>query len=424
MNVLLLGASGLIGRHLASALARAGCNVIGAGRAQPAGTAAQAWRTIDFAAMTNAQAWLPLLDGVDVVVNCVGLIREARAGEFDLLQRAVPVALFAACELRATARVIQVSALGSAIDAPTGYWRSKGAADADLLRRRLDATVVRLSLVYADDGASSRLLLALAALPALAIPFARRTLVQPVHIDDLTAALATLVMADGAAPRELAIVGPRALTMAAYLAALRHGLGAAPAPIVETPLPLARLAAAAAALHPASTLTPDALAMLVYSADGRNTADAGPTAALLGRAPRAAASFANPAQRPAAVLSWGLPLLRLAFAILWLVTALVSWFGWPHQDSAAWLAACGVPAALRVPTLLGASLLDGAIGLALLLRPRRWLWPFQLALVTGYTVVMSLCLPAFWLHPFGPLSKNLPLIAMLCVMWQLTEKRK
>jgi uncharacterized protein YbjT (DUF2867 family) len=412
MHILLLGATGLIGRHLATALKLSPHRVTCAGH------------ELDFATLTSAAAWLPHLAGVDVAVNCVGIIRAPRAGDFDRVQRAAPVALFSACEQVGVRRVIQLSALGSTPGAATAFWSSKGAADADLLQRRLEATVVRLSLVYADDGASSRLLLALAALPALALPVAHRALVQPIHIDDLTAALVRLVLAPAPPVRELAAVGPRALTMAAYVAALRQGLGAPGAPVLSVPLPLARLAARAAAVHPASTLTPDSLTMLVHSADGGNTADAAPITTLLGQAPRDPAQFARPGMRAAATWAWGQPLIRIAFAALWLITALVSWFGWPHAESMAWLAACGIPAPLQEPALLGASLLDGAIGCALLLRPQRWLWPFQLTLVGTYTAFLSVCLPGFWLHPFGPLSKNLPLIALLFVMWQLTAKRK
>ena len=73
--------------------------------------------------------------------------------------------------------------------------------------------------------------------------------------------------------------------------------------------------------------------------------------------------------------------------------------------------------------LLAASLTDAAIGVSLLLRPRRWLWGLQLALVGGYTMVLSVCLPQFWLHPFGPLSKNLPLLAVMAVMWRASARK-
>ena len=423
MTVLVIGATGLIGGRVLRALRAAGCAAVGASRRRPAGERADDWLELDLGAMTRERDWLPLLAGVDAVVNCVGIIREAREGDFDRLHRAAPVALFAACERLGVRRVVQVSALGSSPDAAAGYWRSKGAADADLLARRLDATVVRPSLVYGDEGASSVMFRMLATLPVLAMPMAHGARVQPIHVDDLAAVVVRLVTQEGGAPRELAAVGPRALTMADYLGALRDGMEASSALVLDLPMPIARLVARVAAMMPSSALTPESLLMLERSADGGNTADAGPVAALLGRTPRDPASFSRPDQRVVAVWSWGARLITVAMAILWLVTAYVSWFAWPHAESMAWLGACGVPAAWREPMLLTASLADAAVGVLLLLRPRRWLWALQLALVGGYTMVMSVCLSQFWLHPFGPLSKNLPLLAVMAVMWRLSARK-
>lgn len=421
MRILITGATGLIGSHALRALRAAGCGVIGASRRRPPEERAEDWIEMDFGAMTDERDWLPLLAGVDAVVNCVGVIREARDGDFDRLHRAAPVALFAACERLGVRRVVQVSALGSHPDAATGYWRSKGAAEADLLTRRLSATIIRPSLVYGEDGASSVMFRMLATLPVLMMPMAHGAKVQPIHVDDLAGLVVRLVMEDGTAPHELAVVGPRAMTMAAYLGALRGGMAAAPSLVMDLPMPLARVVARVAALMPSSALTPESLLMLERSADGGNTADAAPAASRLARPLRDPARFTRPEQRVVAAWSWGEPVVTVALALLWLITAYVSWFAWPHADSTAWLAACGVPAAAREPVLLAASLTDAAVGVLLLLRPRRWLWAVQLALVGGYTLAMSVFLPGFWLHPFGPLSKNLPLLALMFVMWRVSR---
>ncbi|WP_343732993.1 SDR family oxidoreductase [Duganella sp.] len=421
MKVLILGATGLIGSHALRALRGAGCTVIGMSRRRPSDEHPQHWREADFGALTAEQDWLPLLAGVDAVVNCVGIIRETRPGDFDRLHRAAPVALFAACERLGVRRVVQVSALGSHPDAATGYWRSKGAAEVDLLARNLESTIIRPSLVYGDDGASSVMFRMLATLPALMMPMAHGARVQPIHVDDLAAVIVRLVTAATAGPRELAVVGPRATTMAGYLGDLRRGMQAPPGLVLDLPMPVARVVARVAALMPSSALTPESLLMLEQSADGSNTADASAAAALLDRPLRDPAHFAHPAQRVAAAWDWAATLITLAMAALWLWTAAVSWFGWPHAESRAWLAACGVPAFAQEGMLLAASLADAAIGVLLLLRPRRWLWAAQLALVAGYTLVMSICLPFFWLHPFGPLSKNLPLLALMFFMWRASR---
>jgi len=421
MRVLVIGATGLVGAHVLQALHAAGMDADGASRRRPTGAAAHHWIELDFGSLTAAQQWLPLLQGFDAVVNAVGIIRETREGDFDRLHRAAPVALFAACE-QLGLRVVQVSALGSHPQAATGYWRSKGAAEVDLLGRRMDATIIRPSLVYGDDGASSVLLRMLATLPVLMLPAAHRALVQPIHVADLADVVVRLLTTQATLPRELAVVGPRAMTIAGYLADLRRGMQAPAALVLSLPAPVARVAAHLAALAPSSAFTPESLLMLEHSADGSNTADAAPAQALLGRPLRDPVTFARPAQRITAAWSWGAPLVTMAIALMWLITAYVSWFAWPHAESRAWLAACGVPPAWQEPMLLAASVTDAAIGVLLLLRPRRWLWAAQLALVGGYTAMLSAFLPDFWLHPFGPLTKNLPVLALMLLMWRASPR--
>ncbi|KQN76715.1 NAD-dependent dehydratase [Duganella sp. Leaf61] len=421
MRVLVIGATGLVGAHVVQALRAAGVEADGASRRRPAGAAADHWIELDFGSLTAAQQWLPLLQGFDAVVNAVGIIRETRAGDFDRLHRAAPVALFAACE-QLGLRVVQVSALGSHPQAATGYWRSKGAAEVDLLGRRMDATVIRPSLVYGDDGASSVLFRMLATLPVLMLPAAHRALVQPIHVADLADVVVRLLTTQATLPRELAVVGPRAMTMAGYLADLRRGMQAPAALVLSLPAPVARVAAHLAALAPSSAFTPESLLMLERSADGSNTADAAPAQAVLGRPLRDPVTFAGPAQRVTAAWSWGASVVTVAIALMWLITAYVSWFAWPHAESRAWLAACGVPPAWQEPVLLAASVTDAAIGVLLLLRPRRWLWAAQLVLVGGYTAMLSAFLPGFWLHPFGPLTKNLPVLALMLLMWRASPR--
>ena len=40
------------------------------------------------------------------------------------------------------------------------------------------------------------------------------------------------------------------------------------------------------------------------------------------------------------------------------------------------------------------------------------------ASVIGLTLTATALLPALWLHPIGPLSKNLPILAILAVLWR------
>lgn len=412
MRILLIGASGLIGRHLLHTLRRAGHEVTGAGRgAAPAGIG-MPWRQLDMTDLHLASAWQPHLAGFDAVIYCVGIFHTADHAQYERLHHTIPAALFAACTGAGVRRVMYLSALGSDAEAVTPYWRSKGRGEDALRSSALDYTIVRPSLVYGADGASSRMFLALASLPVAALPAGGK--VQPVHIDDLCDAIAALSRPEHRQVRTLDAVGPLPLSLPDYLADLRHGMRAGPALVWSAPSTLVRAISRLTALLPSSAITPDALVMLQRG----GTADASAMSALLERGLRPPVAFATPAQRAGAVLAWCLPLARLVLAMLWLWTAYVSWFAWPRQASLAWLAACGVPVSLQVPLLAGASALDAAIGGALLWRPPRWLWLLQLALVGGYTAILSAALPAFWLHPFGPLSKNLPILVLLLLLWR------
>ncbi|WP_043817627.1 DoxX-like family protein, partial [Rubrivivax gelatinosus] len=141
-----------------------------------------------------------------------------------------------------------------------------------------------------------------------------------------------------------------------------------------------------------------------------------------GGPPRPVAAFVARAQAPAlrakAEAGWTVPLLRLALAALWLVTAWVSLFVFPRDESLALLARSGVPEALRLPALFGAAGLDAVFGVATLWPGRhRRLWALQAALVLGYSAVIGVALPEFWAHPYGPLTKNLPILALLALLW-------
>lgn len=318
-------------------------------------------------------------------------------------------------------RLLQISALGATPQAATAYWRSKGQGDACAARYPGTVTIVRPSLVFAPAGASSQLFLRLAALPWLPLPAAQAQ-VQPLHLDDLVAGLAALVV-EPAPPPVVAAVGPRPLALADYLRTLGAAMGLRPR-ITRMPDAAARLAARCLQRLPGRWLTPDALAMLAQG----NHADAAPWQALLGRPARAPAQFvpaaASEALRERSVLANLLPLLRLSISLTWLVTAWVSAFVYPRAASLALLEQARVPHALAPLALYGAAALDAALGV--LMWWPRWRVPVyraQLALIVLYTLVITVWLPAYWAHPYGPLLKNLPMLALIYALLRLEVPR-
>ena len=84
----------------------------------------------------------------------------------------------------------------------------------------------------------------------------------------------------------------------------------------------------------------------------------------------------------------------------------------------------GVPPMLAPLMLYGACALDLAFGVATLAWPRRsrrWLWLAQIALIAFYSIVIAWRLPEFLLHPYGPISKNLPMLAALWMLYELEK---
>ena len=83
MNVLLTGASGFIGSHVARALRAAEYVVIETRRSVDDGTASV---RADFTRDLSVRHWLPKLAGIDAVINAVGIIREHGAQTFESLR--------------------------------------------------------------------------------------------------------------------------------------------------------------------------------------------------------------------------------------------------------------------------------------------------------------------------------------------------
>lgn len=68
------------------------------------------------------------------------------------------------------------------------------------------------------------------------------------------------------------------------------------------------------------------------------------------------------------------------------------------------------------------SLFDVAMGLMVLCLRGAWLWGVQILVVLGYTLIVTAALPELWLHPFGPLLKNLPILAGLMLLFYLERR--
>jgi uncharacterized protein YbjT (DUF2867 family) len=432
MRILVTGAGGFIGRHMAAALRAGGHRVVCAVRdVERLRRAFPDQETLfcDFNRDVTIDAWLPRLDGIDAVVNCVGILQSRRGQSMAAIHGAAPKALFDACARIGVRRVIHISALGIQPVISIEYSRSKLDADRHLESLDLDWLILRPSLVYTPAGSfgGTSLFRALAALPGF-VPLVGdgRQLFQPIHMADLAETVRRLVEDAGIARRIINVVGPEPMPLRDILAGLRGWLGFGAPRFVQTPLPVVRAAARVAdALGGVGPITTTSLTMLLAG----SPVDPAPFVAATGITPR---RFADAlANEPAHVqdrwharLYFLRPLLRVTIGLFWLFTGLTTVALWPQADSLRMLRAGGVPDVLLPVAFHLGWAFDVVVGLAVLMRDRI---PFFGTIMVAATVLylgfLSASQPWQWIHPVTPLAICFPLMVATLVMMATDDDR-
>lgn len=285
MRILICGATGFVGRHLTRTLRDAGHAVIRAVR-KP-GEADDI--AVDFRNDGNKDIWLPRLKGIDAVINAVGLLRDSRSNPMQKLHAETPIALFAACADAGVGRIVHMSALGvdSGVEVP--YFTTRLASERALqaLPPNVRWLCLRPSVIYGEDGASAQMFRQLAKLPLHVLPMGGLQTLQPVHIDDICAAVTRWLANPDAGSQTVDAVGADATTMRGMLDSYREQLRHPPAWHVAMPAFMVQFAARVGDYIPASPLCSDTHAMLAAG----NTAASARFAKLLGRMPRSYREF-------------------------------------------------------------------------------------------------------------------------------------
>lgn len=428
MNILLTGANGFIGQHLYQQLTRAGYCVTAAVRDPdrftlqfPGCRAAP----VDYNHSLQVSDWLPMLADMDIVINAVGIIKESAGQTFETLHHLSPVALFDACEQASVKKVIQISALGSDQFAASRYHKSKALADLHLKQTDLSWVIFRPSIVFGPGANSSELLQALATLPLTPVIESGSQLIQPIHIDDLTRAVLRSIEDPTICQTAIDAVGPHPITFRDYLQCQRSWLGLGE---------IRTLSFSQAQIQPFMKLadrldlgpvSQETIAMLIRG----NTAPATPFSELFGFTPESVPAGLNKQPARAAdrwysglfFFPW---LLHCSIALVWIITGLCSLGLYPVSMSFEILREAGINGPVASISLFGGGILDLCLGLAMLnQRYLRAALKCQLLITFIYTLIISLLLPELWLHPFGPVTKNLPLFVTTAALLILIRRR-
>jgi uncharacterized protein YbjT (DUF2867 family) len=430
MAVLVLGGYGLIGSAIVDRLIEDGVAVIGLGRDTAAAERRwprATWRRADLARLATPEAWRAILADVEVVVNAAGALQQGLKDDLTAVQDRSMRALYVAAQEAGVSRIVQISAVGAAADAPLAFLRTKGVADAALRASGLDYVVLRPALVVAPAAyGGTALLRGLAAFPLLSpLVFPRRP-VQTVWVGDVADAVAAAVAGRIASGAVLDLAEQPTRTLADTVRLLRAWLGLPPVPVVALPGVVASLAALAA----------DLLGWLGWRSPLRSTAMAvmrtgvlgdGDATPYLGRSFRTlpetlAAMPAGPQELWFARLWLLRPVIIGVLALFWLASGLI---GAVHASgAAAVLTERGTPEGLARLAVCSGAALDVALGAAVLFRPLARVALTGMAWVSlAYMVGAGLLAPDLWLDPLGPMVKVVPGLVLVLVGLAVLDER-
>jgi uncharacterized protein YbjT (DUF2867 family) len=426
MRIMLLGAGGFIGRHILAELTTHGHQVVAIVRTSAGlGDAFPMVRFVelDLARATDAAPWIPLLTGVDLVVNAAGILR---GSAMEAVHAGMPRALYAAGAAAGVRRAVLISAISARPDVKTDYAESKLIGETVLRESGMGWTILRPSLVYGDGSyGGTSLIRGMAGLPwVIPVPGGGNFAFTPIHARDLARAVRIICEDERFAGQTLEPVGPETLSLRELLSRYRAWLGFGTARFLSIPMPVMRLIGRLGDFAGDGPIATNSLVQMIAGNAGNSEA----FQAAIGFLPRQLDEVLL--GRPAQVQDrWHARLFFMATGIkgvlvlLWLASALLG-LVYGAAATADLVQALGLPSALGDPLRIGSSMLDfGIAGLVLGDRSARLSTVAQLAVVVGYTLVIGIAMPGRWLDPLGPLFKNLPILALILVYGAIGDKR-
>jgi len=173
--------------------------------------------------------------------------------DFERAHVALPHKLVAVCKGRGVRRVVHVSALGVAADAPSRYLRSKAAGEAVLAAGGLELTVLRPSVIFGENDKFINLFAAMQKLAPVVPLGGASARFQPVWVEDVATAIVAALDQPASIGQTIECGGPTVYTLAELVRFAGRASGH-PRPVIPLPDAIARLQAGLLELLPGTPL--------------------------------------------------------------------------------------------------------------------------------------------------------------------------
>ncbi|WBL79120.1 SDR family oxidoreductase [Bradyrhizobium xenonodulans] len=435
-TILVLGASGLIGRFVTDDLRARGFRVVGVARSlSPAQTMSA--RDIELPILSlDAAALTRLLSehAVDVIVNCLGVLQDGPGSDTNAVHRDFVARLLRAIGDSGRAiRLVHISIPGMAEADRTAFATTKREAERLIAASGIPHAILRPGFVVAPSAyGGSAMLRALAAFP-LDLPAKEMvTPFRPVAVEDIAATIAWL------AARDIEDVSVKAVswdlmqtepvTMAGVIAQFRLAFGTAGWPRVAMPPFMLGLGAKLGDLVNHLGWMPPMRTTAIAELRRGVRGDPSAWIAATGIAPKNLADTIG--RRPATIQDkWFARLFLIkalivaSLVVFWLVSGFIALFV-SYRAAAGILTSHGFAPALVDPITIGTSLMDMSIGV-LIAFSRTAAIGLILGIVAslGYMFGAAILTPDLWIEPLGALVKTGPAIVLMLVALLMLDNR-
>lgn len=241
-TVFLTGGSGFLGSRLVERLAADGRRVICAGRRKPAAQS----RNVEFvpADLPGRGAWRDALEGCDAVVHLAAATGKHAPAEYFRVNRDGTAAMVEEARRAGVRRFLFASTIAVKFPDTRRYYyaQSKREAEKIVAGSGLDWTIVRPTMIFGRGSPALDGLRRLASLPVVPVFGNGRALLEPIFVDDLSAAMAALLDERASYRCVVEIGGPEAAPMEELLLRIRRAMGVANGRVVRLPArPIAAL---------------------------------------------------------------------------------------------------------------------------------------------------------------------------------------